>query len=197
MKTMLRITLVFAFVAIANMLFAVGNLKLNMVALKNEKAFVDISALSNSSFSISITDACGNRIYYLENVDSDGDFRKVFNFSKLEDGTFSMKVVSNDLTTERQFQKKRGVISIGNEITTLEPYFGYDNNLLIYSYLNFTKEDVSFSLYNKNNDIIHHKRIGNDFNVQQILNLSKLEKGSYQAILTAGNKTFNYALKIN
>jgi len=43
MKTMLKVTLLFALVAFANTLFATGNLKVNMLPINDEKAVVAIS----------------------------------------------------------------------------------------------------------------------------------------------------------
>jgi len=104
-------------------------------------------------------------------------------------------VVSNDLTAERPFEKSHGLIKVGEEKTTLEPFFGYEDGILRCSYLNFTKEDMTLYFF-KNNEPIYSKEIGRDFNVQQALNLSKLGKGTYEAVLTAGGKQFTYPIEI-
>ena len=84
MKTTLKITLLLALVVVANNLFAAGNLKVSMIALKNVKAAVAISTLSNSNFNITISDEMGQIVYYQENTDQGDIFRKVYNFSNLE-----------------------------------------------------------------------------------------------------------------
>lgn len=195
MKTMLKITFLFALVAVANTLFAAGNLKLNMVALKNEKAVVAISTLENSNFNITITNDKGQIVYYQENSDPSSLYHKVYNFSELEDGNYKMTVVSSDLTTEREFLKSRGKIKVGEEKTSIEPFFGYENNLLRCSFLNFMNEDVALRFYDSNQQV-YYKKIGNDFNIQQALNLSKLGKGNYEAVLTAGEKQYSYPIEI-
>lgn len=195
MKTMLKITFLFALVAVANTLFAAGNLKLNMVALKNEKAMVAISALENSNFNITITNENGQIVYYQENSDPSSLYNKVYNFSELEDGSYKIMVVSSDLTTEREFLKSHGKIKVGEERTSIEPFFGYENNLLRCSFLNFMNEDVALRFYDSNQQV-YYKKIGNDFNIQQALNLSKLGKGNYEAVLTAGEKQYSYPIEI-
>jgi len=195
MKTMLKITFLFALVAVANTLFAAGNLKLNMVALKNEKAMVAISALENSNFNITITNEKGQIVYYQENSDPSSLYNKVYNFSELEDGSYKIMVVSSDLTTEREFLKSHGKIKVGEERTSIEPFFGYENNLLRCSFLNFMNEDVALHFYN-NDQQVFYKKIGKEFNVQQALNLSKLGKGTYEAVLTAGDKQYSYPIEI-
>jgi len=196
MKTMLKVTFLFALVAFANTLFAVGNLKVNMIPVKAEKALVAISTLSNSIFNITIADDRENIVYYQENLSPVENYRKIYNFSDLEDGTYQLTVVCNDLTSVRQFKKSNGQIKVGEEKTTLEPFFGYENGILKFTYLNFGKEDMTIHFY-KNNEHIYSKEIGRDFIIQQALDLSKLDKGTYEAVLYAGTKQFEYPIQIN
>lgn len=195
MKTMLKVTLLFALVAFANTLFATGNLKVNMLPINAEKAVVAISTLSNSNFSITIVDEENRIVYYQEATDQGAGYRKVYNFSDLDDGTYKLTVESNDLSSERQFQKSHGAIKVGEEKTTLEPFFGYEDGILRCSYLNFTKENMTLHFF-ENDELIYAKNFGRNFNVQQALDLTKLDKGSYVAILVAGEKQFSYPIQI-
>jgi len=195
MKTMLKVTFLFALVAFANTLFAAGNLKLNILPVNAEKALVAISSLSDSNFNITITDNNDNIVYYRENSGTGEYYRKIYNFSNLEDGTYKLTVVSDDLTAERQFNKSHGKIKVGEEKTTLEPFFGYEAGILRCSYLNFSKEDMTLHFF-KDNDPIYSKKIGRDFNIQQALDLSKLGRGTYEAVLSADGKQFSYPIQI-
>lgn len=195
MKTTMKVTLVLALALLAGNLFASGNLKLNIHPLNDEKAFVSISALTNADLKISITDDWGNIVYYQESEVPTSDYRKVFNFSELENGTYNMKVVSNDLATERQIKKTTDNIVIGDERTVGKPFFGVDDNILRCSYMNYAQENTVFHLY-ANNQEIYNRNIGNNFIVQQALGLSKLAKGEYQAVLTAGNEQFTYNIEV-
>jgi hypothetical protein len=195
MKTMLKVTFLFALVAFANTLFAAGNLKVNIVPVKAEKAVIAISKLSDSNFDITIADENGQIVYYKENSNPSENYRKVYDFSDLEDGTYYLTVASNDLTTERQFSLSHGKITVGEEKTTLEPFFGYQAGILKCSYLNFEKDKVTLTFY-RNNEQIYSKEIGRDFNIHHALNLSKLDKGDYHAVLYAGGKQFEYPIEI-
>lgn len=195
MKTTLKVTLVLALALLAGNLFASGNLKLNIHPLNDEKAFVSISALTNADLKISITDDCGNLVYYQESEAPATNYRKVFNFSELENGIYSMKVVSNDLVTERQIKKTTNNIAIGDERTVGKPFFCVDDNILKYSYMNYAQENIVFHLYG-NDQEIYKRNVGRDFIVQQALGLSKLRQGQYQAVLTAGNEQFTYNIEV-
>jgi len=195
MKTMLKVTFLFALVAFANTLFAVGNLEVNILPGKADKAIVAISTLSNSNFNITIADADDNIVYYQENLSAGENYRKVYDFSDLVDGIYKLTVLSNNLTTERQFNLSQGQITVGKEETTLAPFFGYQAGILKCSYLNFEKDNVTLTFY-KNEEQIYSKKIGRDFNILQALDLTKLDKGIYQAVLYAGGKQFEYPLEI-
>ena len=195
MKTMLKVTFLFALVAFANIVFALGNLEVNILPGKAEKAIVAISTLSKSNFNITIADADDNIVYYQENLSAGENYRKVYDFSDLVDGTYKLTVCCNNLTTERQFYLSQGQITVGKEETTLAPFFGYQAGILKCSYLNFEKDNVTLTFY-KNEEQIYSKKIGRDFNILQALDLTKLDKGIYQAVLYAGGKQFEYPLEI-
>ena len=196
MKTILKITMLFAFVAFANTLFAAGNLKVNIVPLTSEKAVVSISSLTNSKLKISVEDKMGRVVYYKETIDPNSNYSKVFDFSKLGDGLYNITVVSNDLTTERPFQINGTEIKVGEEKTNIKPFFGYKNSILKCTYLNFQKEKLTLYLY-ENNHLLYSVKIGCDFNVCKAFNLSKLDKGTYVAILSAGERSYSYSFDMD
>ena len=115
MKTILKVTLLFAFVAFVTTAFAAGNLNVNIVPLSADKAVVAISSLTDSNLKISVEDELGRIIYYKETAEPAGDYRKVFDFSDLEEGQYKLSVESDKLTTKREFEINNGKISVGDE----------------------------------------------------------------------------------
>ena len=196
MKTILNVLMMFAFVAFANTLFASGNLKVNIVPVSSEKAVVTITSLKDSNLKISVKDDKGMIVYYKEATNSDNNYQKVYDFSDLEDGSYNLTVVNNDLTAERSFQKKQGKIKVGEEKTTLKPFFGYKDGFLKCTYLNYSKENLTLNIYD-GNQLIYNKNIGCHFNVLEALNLSKLYKGNYVAVLTTRDKEYSYNINID
>jgi len=195
MKTMLKVTLVIAFAAFANTVFASGNLKVNLLPIAGEKAVVAISTLSTSNFSITVTDENDQIVYFNETTEPLENYRKVYNFSDLDDGSYKLTVLCDDLTSERQFHKKHGVITVGNEKTTIKPFFGYEDGIFKCTYLNFPKENLTLYLYD-GKQLLYTKTIGRNFVVNEALNLSKLENGTYVATLSAGGKEYYYNLDL-
>lgn len=196
MKTILKVTIMFAFVAFANTLFASGNLVLNIFPLSSEKAVVAISSFPDSNLKISVEDRKGRIIYYKETSDPNSSYKKIFDFSDLEEDTYTLSVVCDGITAERSIKISNRDIQVGEEKTMIEPYFGYENGILKCSYLNFSKDNLTLNFY-ENNQLIYSKNIGCNFNIIEALGLSKLKKGNYVAILAAGEKEFSYNFNID
>lgn len=195
MKTMYRFIVVLALAILAGTATGAGNLSVKMQAVAPDRALMAISTLGNSSFSITVTDAENKVVYFQELDHAPTNYRKVFDFSKLEDGKYRLSVKSDGMTCDREFEKKFRSISIGDENTRLEPYFGFDNGLLRFTYLNFDKRQVSLRFYDEKN-LIYSKEIGRNFTITEALNLQKLGKGDYRAVLTNGLNEYSYALQI-
>ena len=195
MKTMLKFTLVAALFAVVNTAFTAENLKVNITPLKDEKAVVAVSTLTNSSVNISVTDYNNGVVYYNETIHPGENYRKIFDFSEFDEGYYKLFVESNKLMTEQSFQILDDEIIPGKEKTTMEPYFGYKDGILRCTYLNFPKEKLKLAFYEKD-QLIYKKEIGRVFNVVEGLNLSKLEKGNYKAVLFAGDREYIYRIDI-
>ena len=194
-KTISKLTMLFAFVAFANTLMAAGNLKVNILPLTSEKAVVAISNTAAANFQISIANDKGETVYYKETGADNKDFRKVFDFSNLEKGDYKLSVSIDGLMAERSFKIEDKNISVGKEKSMLEPYIAYKDGILKMSFLNFSEENLSLNLYDKNN-LIYSKEIGNKFNVNEGYNLSKLDKGSYSVILSSNSNSYTYNLNV-
>ena len=135
MKTIFKVILVITLAALADTLYATGNLKLNILPLSAEKGFVSVSTLINSNLDITITDNKGSVIYSKENIEPSEDYRTEFDFHKLENGKYKVTAVGGNLTTERLFRMTDKGIKVGNEKTYMKPYFAYKDGILKLSFL--------------------------------------------------------------
>jgi hypothetical protein len=194
-KTISKLTMLFALVAFANTLLAGGNLKLNILPITSESPFVAISTVDATTLKISIENEKGEKVYYKETDANNKDYRKIFDFSNLEEGEYKLSVTANGLTSERSFTLDRQNIAVGNEKNLLDPYFSYKNGVLKVSYLNFPQEKVNLDFY-ANNELVYSKQIGDKFNVLEGFDLSKLEKGRYSVILSSESNSFTYNLNV-
>ncbi len=194
-KTISKLTMLFAFVASANTLMATGNLKVNIVPINSETAVVAISNAEASNFQISIANNKGEVVYYKETDSASNDYRKVYDFSELENGDYKLSVTVDKMTTEREFSIKNQNIAVGKEKNRIEPFFAYKDGILKLSYLNFSEEKLSLNFYNES-ELIYTKAIGDDFSVQEGYNLSKLNKGVYSVVLSTNDKSYSYNVEV-
>lgn len=194
-KTISKLAMLFAFVAFANTLMASGNLKVNIVPLTSETAVVAISNTAASNFQISIENEKGEIIYYKETGADSKDYRKVFDFSKLEAGDYKLAASIDGSTTERSFKIGNKNIAVGKEKSIMEPYFAYKEGVLKLSYLNFSEENLSLNFYDTN-ELVYSKKIGDKFNVNEGFDLSKLNKGNYSVVLSTDSKSYTYNVNV-
>jgi len=195
MKTIAKITLVFALVAFANTSFAVrfSNLRVDLLPVSAESAVFEISTFSNSSFKISVVDDKDRIVFSNENAEPIDNYRVQYDHSKLQDGIYKLTVVSGDLTTERSFRKTHGAITVGKEKMMIKPFLGYKDGLVRCAYINFPKEYLTLYLL-KNNQLLYSKDLGKTFKMSEAINLSQLAVGCYTAVLSAGGKEYSYQI---
>jgi len=198
MKTMnaiSKVTMLFAFVAFANTLMATGNLKVNIVLMTAKKAVVEISSAAASNFQISISNNQGEVVYYNETDEESSDYRKVFDFSDLDNGKYKLSVTIENQTTERLFSINNKNLAVGMEKNSMKPFFSYKDDILKLSYLNFSEKSMNLDLYN-GNDLVYSHKIDNQFAVNKGFDLSKLDKGNYSVVLSADDKTYTYNVNV-
>ena len=194
-KTISKVTMLLAFVAFANTLMATGNLKVNILPINSETAVEAISNAEASNFQISIANNKGEVVYYKETDSASNDYRKIFDFSELENGDYKLSVTVDAATTEREFSIKNQNITVGKEKNSIEPFFAYKDGILKLSYLNFSEEKLNLNFYNEN-ELVYTKAIGDEFSVQEGFNLSKLDKGDYSIVLSTNDKSYTYNVEV-
>ena len=197
MKTILKIILVIALASFADNLFASGNMRgnisVNLLPVTAEKAFIDVLTPGTSNFDITVTNAKGEVFYSKENLEPATDYRTQIDFHALKNGNYKVTAISEDITSERDFRMTDKGIKVGKEKTFLKPYFGYKDGILKLTFLNFQKDNTTVNLL-KNKQLLFSRDCGNTFTVNEGLNLSNLENGTYEVVLSAGGKDYSYMI---
>ncbi len=193
MKTMKTIIAIIALVASANIASAVGNLRVDILPLSGDRAVVAVSSKAESQYEISIENSYGEVIYYKETEGNITDYRKVYDFSKLENGDYKVVATIDGATSERTFSVNSKDISVGSLKYMADPVFSFNNDVLRVAYLNYPGENVDLKIYD-GNDLIYSKSIDNKFAVNEGLNLAKLKTGNYQVVLASGEEVYDYSI---
>ncbi|PTN10362.1 hypothetical protein [Mangrovibacterium marinum] len=191
MKTIIA---VIALVASANIAFATGNLRVDILPLSSERAVVAVSSQTESQYEISIENAYGEVIYYKETEGNVTDYRKVYDFSKLEQGEYKVIATIDGATSQRLFTVGSNEIAVGKLKYVADPVFTFKDDVLRVAYLNYPGEQVDLKIYD-GNQLIYSKAINSEFAVNEGLNLSKLRSGNYQVVLASENEVFDYTVR--
>jgi len=115
-KLISKVTMLIALVAFVNTSMGAENLKVNILPITSETAFVAISNTTTSNFQITIENAEGEVVYYKSSDTKSTDFRKLFDFSNFEKGEYKLSVTVGESTTECSFKIGKGNIVVDDEI---------------------------------------------------------------------------------
>lgn len=192
MKTIKFLSTVTA-VAIVAIATAVEKPKMNVIPINADRAIVAITNENAAYFELSIESENGEMVYYKQSNKPLTDYKKIFDFADLEEGSYVMDLKVNDTKLTRDFEVSYRNINVGTSKMSFDPYFGFKDNVLKFSYLNFDEENLTMSIYN-NEGIVYKSKLGNDFTILSGYNLSNLKEGEYKVVLSSLNNEYSYSL---
>ncbi len=129
-------------VLVSGAVFASGDMSVNLIPGKNDKALVEINSTVQNKFEIVIENENGDIVFYKRSKSPSENYTKAYNFSDLEDGTYRFIVKSNNEEIERTIDMENGNIRITSKAMDMKPFFSFSNNNLKLPYLNFDQKDV-------------------------------------------------------
>ena len=176
--------------------FASGNLKVNFTGVRADMAVIEISNTNQSIFEIEVKNEEGEVIFWKETNTPTTNYKKTYDFSKLEEGNYFLTVNIDRETQETKFVVENGTLRMIEEKKMLEPFFSFNNNALKMTYLNFAGEGASLHIYDENRNELYVKNFSAEFNVQHGLSMAKLPKGSYDVVLSTESNSYNYGVTI-
>ena len=194
MKTIFTLVLaVFVYGSIS----ASGNLRVNITDLKNSLTEVEILNAKMSMFEIDIKNEKGELVFYKETTSPATNYKRKYDFSKLENGVYLFTVKIDNELKETKFSVENGKMTVLKQTKMVEPVFIFDNSQLKLSYLNFDGENTLLTVYDSNRNELYRKNLSSDFVTQHGLDFSKVARGSYRAVLSSGNNAFSYDIFVD
>lgn len=192
MKTIKFLSTVMA-VAIVAVATAVEKPKMDVVPLTSERAVVSIVNNKEAMFELSIVAKNGDLVYYKQSAKPLNTYQKVFDFSQLASGEYTMNLKVDDTRLSKEFEVAANGIFVGESKMRFDPYFAYANDVLKLSYLNFDGEFMTLNIYD-DNGLIYQSKLGKEFNMVNGYDLSALAGGNYQVVLSSLNNEYTYSL---
>lgn len=195
MKTMKTTMIAIALTVMAGFTYGSGNVRLTVNPVEADKAYVEISNATLTQFDIKVEDAFGDLIFSKKTTDPVADYKRKYDFSALEDGTYTLTVKSEKEVNQTRFSIKRGNIEVLEERKIVEPFFKMEGNTWKMSYLNFPMEKLGIYVYS-NSQLLFEKKIDPLFAVHEGLDLSKLAPGNYEIVMATPTEIFEHEVKV-
>ena len=182
MKTKIFILTIIAMLFLVKS-YAAKNPTMSVVPVEPQKAMVTCKTDDVKQVDFMIKDERGALLFHEEIGNGATDFRKIFNFSELENGTYTMSLNYDNCTIYRDLIISGRKLKVGDEVRAYEPVFRSKNDKVYLNFLNPSMGNVSLSIYG-NGERITQRYLGNQFTIQKCFNLSKLEDGEYDFVLS-------------
>jgi hypothetical protein len=175
--------------------FATEFPKMNVVNLEDDRALVAFKSSEASPLEITLTNSSGEIVYYKKTKEHYTDYKKIFDFSELGDDTYCVCVNFGNRSVSRTLSVKNEMIKVGDVFYLYEPYFCMNGKKLNVSFFNCPKSQVYLNVF-QNGNHIDGVKLGKDLTIQKCVDLSKLEKGEYEIVLTDRFKDHKYIAKL-
>lgn len=192
MKTIKLLSTVLA-VAIVAVATAVEKPKMNVVPVSADRAVVSIMNEKAELFELSIHAEDGELVYYKQTTKPLNTYQKMFDFKNLENGNYTMNLRINDTRLSKDFSVAAKGITVGESKLRIDPYFAFADGVLKLSYLNFDEEQLNLNIYDEKG-LVYKTSLGKEFNIASGYDLSGLEEGKYQVVLSSLNNDFSFSL---
>lgn len=196
MKTIIAISFLVVTTLLSKPSVASGTFVVNLVPQTEEMALLKISNNDGQKYEISILNSLGDLVYFHETKEASRNFSRMFDFSQLEHGNYKVEVKIEGASNEQLITINKKGIVVGNTSKKTDPFFNYKGNILSLSYLNHSIEEMSMNIYQKSN-LIWETKMDPQFVLHKGFDLSKLEKGEYSVVFSAGNEIYEYDLTKN
>lgn len=137
-------------------------------------------------------------ILYKETINQNGNYTKGFDLTTLPDGSYSFELDADLEIKTIPFTVASNIVTFNKELelTTFKPLIKVKDNMVFISKFNSNlkplKIDVYFesSSYSFNSGLMHSETIKDIINVERILKLTGLKKGSYKIVITTEGREF-------
>ncbi|WP_163324958.1 hypothetical protein [Draconibacterium mangrovi] len=198
MKRLNKVLLTLALALSAGAVMATGNLSVSISEGEGAEAHVRVTNAVESQFEMEIRNRNNDIIYYKQIQQPLKLVLNTYDFSKLSDGEYTFLVKLDNEQNMTTLAVKDGDVKVVDQVKQVDPYFGLFNDRLNISYLNHGAGDVKLYLYDeKNNSLVHEDVLGSEFALHHAIDLSKLNNGSYEAVLVSNNGTYEYEITLN
>lgn len=132
---------------------------------------------------LTIKDKNGTSIYS-QKIKNTGNFSKIFDLNKLEDGKFTFELDKDFEIVKKPFIIKKDVVSFitNDEKTIFKPVIRNEKDLILISKIAFDNEPLEVILY-YNNEVIFSEIIEGENILERAYRISENKVGNYRVVV--------------
>ena len=136
-------------------------------------------------------------LLHVENVNIEGNLIKFFDFSKLQDGDYTLELEKDfEIIIKSLEIKDNAVIFNENDkVVIFKPVIRNEKNRVMISQISFDKKPLNVTLY-YNNEIIYSETLKEDSIINRVYKLDKEIKGNYSVVVCNYGRTYVNEFKI-
>lgn len=161
---------------------------------------VAAEVLDSNVQSLAIVDDRGETVYVSRPAAIEGRYSKLFDFSRLQDGTYRVRLRSKaGVVSEVPFAIKNGAVNIAKS----EMVSAADNELKVWtnedylfvSHLNRAMSPAVITLEDAFGRVLYNQSLPADLTYSGKYNVEALPRGEYKVNIVSGSKAFSYAFR--
>lgn len=157
---------------------------------KDYHASVTIANLAEGKYTLTIESGNGMNVYYNTLLESPEKFSKVFDFSKLSDGDYTVRLNSKQGVSERLFTIVNGKIKVYYEEKEV-PNFKTVGQKAVFTLTNSMGLNYSIRIYNeKGEELFYGVESANT--IKKRFDFSQVEAGNYKILVSSKTREFTY-----
>lgn len=136
-------------------------------------------------------------ILHLESVNKEGTLIKLFDFSKLNDGDYTLELEKDFEIIVKTLKVKNNKVIFDKkaEKVIFKPVVRSINNRILVSKIAFDKKPLKVAIY-YNNDEIYSEVLKSDTIINRIYKLDEKVKGDYSVVITNNGRNYLSEFKI-
>lgn len=175
--------------------FATDFPKMNVVQFDGDKALVAYNANEATPLEITLSNKKGDILYFKRTKERHSEYKKVFNFSQLGDGEYTVCMNFGNRSVSRAIKVKGDDITVGATQRLYEPCFKLEDGKLDISMYNGPQKRVYVNIY-RNGKHVEGINLGHDLAIQKRLDLTQLKAGKYEVVVTDFYKDHKYIAQL-
>ncbi len=167
---------------------------------QSDKLFtLRVSASEKETYKIVLKDQLSNTLF-TEEVTNNLNYIKSFDLQQLVAGEYVIEMQSSYFTKVMPLTIKQGEVILAENgfITYFTPFINVKDKAFIdFSLLNTQQANTSLAILNDKGEVIFSKNLGQNIDINQRFDVSKLDQGTYMVVVKSGDRTYKKTLDLS